>query len=281
MHGRVAKICVFVAAAVAGATGMALLVTSVVLVLITNRNRQGARKVVSSTHNVRAKKERKVLTQFKPGEGTAIILNGGVQAETVSDASPRVLYLHNLLTPSECEHIIRKYSHLLKPSKVSLSAPGRMKVDQSRVSLSAFLPAGDDSDDVLSAVEKRVAKCMDVDVRFLEPLQLLMYKQGHFYKPHYDWLEPSALQSSGQRTKTLLVYLNDLSEGETGGGTAFWSTRKVVRPACGNAITWLNTIDGKGAGHEDRSTLHSGEALVLKSSVKYVLNVWVRDKPYR
>jgi len=284
LYTRTTRICAYVAAAAAAVLGIALLVLTLVLAISDRRpcarkHDRGAAGAAATPPPEHAGAG-ETLVAFRPGEGAAVQLSGGVQAETVSDSSPRVLYLHNLLTPLECEHIIRKYSKRLKPSKVLLAAHGKSAADRRRISLSAFLP-GDGSDEVLSAVEKRVAECMDVNVRCLEPLQLLMYRHGHFYKPHYDWLEPSVLNSSGQRTRTLLVYLNDLSEGETGGGTAFWSTRKVVRPACGNAITWHNTTDGKGQGHEDRSTLHSGEPLVLKSSVKYVLNVWARERPYR
>jgi prolyl 4-hydroxylase len=87
----------------------------------------------------------------------------------------------------------------------------------------------------------------------------------------------AALARGGQRTITMFVYLNNLDEFETGGGTRFPKVNNLtIRPVRGQAVIWNNTLP---SGVEDDRTLHGGDP--PKQSTKYGLNIWFRQKEFR
>jgi prolyl 4-hydroxylase len=115
-----------------------------------------------------------------------------------------------------------------------------------------------------------------VPLDHFEQLQVVRYEPGQFYKPHHDYLDANLadVKSRGQRAVTVFVYLNNLKEGEEGGGTKFPLLGKTLTPDMGTAAMWWSyTADGK----LDEKTLHSGEP--VHKSIKYGLNIWARDRP--
>ena len=77
--------------------------------------------------------------------------------------------------------------------------------------------------------------------------------------------------NGGQRTVTVLVYLNDVPRG---GSTSFPSLGLEVQPVRGTAIVFFPaTLDGL----LDRSVLHAAQPAV---DVKYVSQVWIRQGNY-
>ena len=126
---------------------------------------------------------------------------------------------------------------------------------------------------------EKSAKFGKREVKNIEPIQLVRYKPGQYFKSHYDYLDTRLpmyqrnVDKNGQRELTFFVYLNDVPE-SAGGSTQFTKLNKVFKAKKGQAIFWHNVKNGK----VDTNTLHSGTE--LKEGTKYGLNIWIRDKEY-
>ena len=195
---------------------------------------------------------------------------------------PQIILIDNFLTNDECEHIIKIGDPLVRQSEVC----GRngSRPDKSRTSWTAHIGKKfinkDSKDPVLMKVLEKSAKFAEREVKNIEPIQLVRYKPGQYFKSHYDYLDTKMpmyeenVKRNGQRESTFFVYLNDVPDG-VGGETQFTKLKKVFKAKKGQAIFWHNVKDGK----VDPQTLHSGTE--LKEGTKYGLNIWVRDKEYR
>ena len=194
---------------------------------------------------------------------------------------PQIILIDNFLTNEECEHIINIGDPLVKQSEVC----GRngSKLDKSRTSWTAHIGKKfinkDNKDPILMKVLEKSAKFGKREVKNIEPIQLVRYKPGQYFKSHYDYLDTRLpvykknVEKNGQREITLFVYLNDVPDG-VGGQTQFTKLNKVFKAKKGQAIFWHNVKDGK----VDTDTLHSGTELT--KGIKYGLNIWIRDKEY-
>lgn len=186
------------------------------------------------------------------------------------------LYQH-FMSDADADHVIRIAEGRFRPSTTMSNDVNTVNKD--RTSTSVFLnSARDDADDVLRRIAANAAKVANVPVSHLEPLQVVKYEPGQFYRQHYDYLDESSteVKKHGQRTVTILVYLNTLPEDETGGGTKFHVLDHTVKPEKGAGLLWHNVTS---LGNVDARTLHSGEPLNAKGSVKYAMNIWFRDRP--
>jgi prolyl 4-hydroxylase len=191
--------------------------------------------------------------------------------------NPIVDLYHHFLTDAEADHVIRVAGDRFRPSTTMSNDVN--SVNKDRTSTSVFLNSSSDAkDDVLKHIISKAAKVANVPASYLEPLQVVRYDHGQFYRQHYDYLDESSseVKNHGQRTITLLVYLNTLPEEETGGGTKFHVLDHVVKPEKGAGLLWHNVTS---LGNVDARTLHSGEPLNSKGSVKYAMNIWFRDRP--
>lgn len=195
---------------------------------------------------------------------------------------PQIILIDNFLTNEECEHIIKIGDPLVKQSEVC----GRngSRPDKSRTSWTAHIGKKfinrDSKDPILMNVLEKAARFGKKDVKNIEPIQLVRYKPGQYFKSHYDYLDTRTsmyrenVSRNGQREITFFVYLNDVPEG-VGGETQFTKINKIFKAKKGQAIFWHNMKNGE----VDPKTLHSGTE--LKEGTKYGLNIWVRDKEYK
>ncbi|KAL1521325.1 hypothetical protein AB1Y20_020992 [Prymnesium parvum] len=204
--------------------------------------------------------------------------------------SPRIRYLHRLLSKEECEHVIQLASPLFSRS------PVRGSVTRVRTSTTAMLGGSRDGA-VVSRIRQRIARFSGYPVDHIEPLQVVRYEQGQKYEGHHDFFDVCDLEdkvSSGRRRVqmeyasdgdrgvprrskvTFLIYLNDMPEGETGGGTGFPELNIEVAPQQGSAIAFNDCFDN---GHEDGRSLHQAQPPVLPGTVKMAINAWIRSHP--
>jgi hypothetical protein len=111
----------------------------------------------------------------------------------------------------------------------------------------------------------------------MEPLELLVFRENHFFAPHVDWHEPGkALERQhGQRTVTIIVHLNSLLAGD-GGETAVPYTGHSIVPELGKAILLHNVTE---TGHPDARVAHASLPVAAPGKVKYILLARFRDKP--
>jgi prolyl 4-hydroxylase len=107
-----------------------------------------------------------------------------------------------------------------------------------------------------------------------ERLQVLNYKPGAEYKPHFDYFPKGSpsLEKNGQRVSTLIVYLNDVQEG---GATTFPTIGLSVIPKRGSAVYFEY---GNSLGQVDPLTFHAG-APVIKGE-KWVVTQWMSERKH-
>lgn len=190
------------------------------------------------------------------GEVGASTAAATVRLQVVHD-SPRVRLLHDFVTAHEAARIIK-----LAEPRYHRSSTARAGSDDKRTSNSATLSP---HDPVVAAVRNRIAFFSGYPEKNLEPLQVVRYKPGEYYKPHHDYYNACETWMSGNRHFTFLIYLN---APEAGGDTAFPRLNITVRPTPYAALVFNNVLDN---GEPDERSLHEGVAPT--KGFKYAINV--------
>ena len=210
-----------------------------------------------------------------PADATDAVAAGGSSHDVVVQQisfSPRIRYLHHLLSPEECDHVVKLAQPLFSRS------PVRGSVTRVRTSTTAML-GGRHDDAVVSRIRRRIARFSGYDVDMIEPLQVVRYERGQKYEGHHDFFDVCDLEDkvhNGRRQITFLIYLADMPEGEDGGGTRFPDLNLEVMPEKGSAIVFNDCFDN---GEEDGRSLHAGQPPLNPATVKYAINGWIRSRP--
>ena len=124
-----------------------------------------------------------------------------------------------------------------------------------------------------SRIEARIAALLNWPVDHGEGLQVLRYRPGAEYKPHYDYFDPaqpgtpSILRRGGQRVATLVIYLNAPARG---GATVFPDAGLEVAPVKGNAVFF-----SYDRADPATLTLHGGAP--VQEGEKWVATKWLRE----
>jgi prolyl 4-hydroxylase len=195
--------------------------------------------------------------------------------EKVLSENPKIIYLHNFITPDEADFFKKYGDQYKKPSTIDTKDGGPVTLASNvRSSESAHLTK--QSNPFVQSLENKAANYFNSNISHLEPLQVVVYEKGQKYIPHHDFFDPNTpdVKVRGNRSKTILVYLNDVPE-EAGGATFFPKINLKVQPAAYDAIYFENINNGE----LDYNTLHSGEPL-LGDVKKYAINIWVREKDF-
>jgi len=126
---------------------------------------------------------------------------------------------------------------------------------------------------IMSKIKKQISETLGLELVKGEALQGQLYEPGQYFKPHNDFFSGPAYdmhcKASGNRTHTLMIYLNDDYKG---GGTHFPTLQKTVEPETGKALWWYNMKDGK----VQDQYLHEG--VTVDEGKKYVVTSWWREK---
>lgn len=197
---------------------------------------------------------------------------GDRQVEVVmAMQSPRVVVLGGLLSDAECDALIEAARPRLARSLTVQTATGGEEVNADRTSQGMFFDRGESA--LLKTIEARIARLVQWPVERGEGIQVLHYRPGAEYKPHYDYFDPdqpgtpTILKRGGQRVGTLVMYLNDP---EAGGGTTFPDVGLEVAPRKGSAVFF-----NYNRPHPSTRSLHGG-APVLAGD-KWVATKWLRE----
>jgi prolyl 4-hydroxylase len=189
--------------------------------------------------------------------------------------APYIALIERLLPPEVCDWLVAcGKPRLVRASTYNTKGPGSV-YDVRRTNSSAEFDVIS-TDLVLMLVQKRVAAAARVDIGQLESTIILNYAPGQQFEPHYDFLDPAnpvyadELVNVGQRTVTLLVYLN---EDYTAGETEFTRIGMRYRGHKGDAITFHNLLAN---GAPDYMTMHAG--LAPGEGEKWLLSAWFRRK---
>lgn len=191
--------------------------------------------------------------------------------------SPRILLLQNLLTEAECDALIALSRGRMERSPVVNPDTGDENLIDARTSMGAMFQVGEHA--LIERIEARIAAVTGLPADHGEGLQILNYKPGGEYQPHFDFFNPQRpgearqLRVGGQRVATLVIYLNSPV---AGGATAFPKLGLEVAPVKGNAVFFSYRLPDGGL---DERTLHAG--LPVESGEKWIATKWLREHPYR
>ena len=193
--------------------------------------------------------------------------------ETILSESPKIIYIENFVNSSQAEHLMKISDVIKKPSTIDTKGDPYTLVQDIRSSESAHL--GKSRDEIVKQIENAACEYVGLDTHYLEPMQVAVYEKGQKFNPHYDFFSPDSNDISvrGNRTKTILVYLNDVAP-ENGGATVFPKLNLKIQPKAFSAIYFENM----NGSEVDYNTLHAGEELKTDKHKKYAINIWFREK---
>lgn len=185
---------------------------------------------------------------------------------------PQLILFDNVLSADECDRIIELSENRLEPSTTINPTTGVLEQDETRASESCMF--GLSENPFIDQIDRRFSALMNRPLECGEGLQVVHYRTGGQYLPHFDFAPPGDpgvighLSSGGQRVATLVVYLNDV---EAGGGTSFPEAGVSFSPRKGQAVyfRYFNNL-----GQLDTATVHAG--LPVLSGEKWIINKWMR-----
>ena len=202
--------------------------------------------------------------------GPAEKLGGMAEVQRVPSRELELFIVRRFLEPATCAALIERIDRHRRPSEIA----DDIGIARFRTSETCDL---DWNDAVVRDVDQRIAALLGLELSASEPLQGQRYAPGQEFKAHTDTFEPGGYDflvhtaSTGQRTWTAMVYLNEPLEG---GATRFKRVGKTVRPETGKLLAWNNLL---ADGHPNPATLHEG--MKVRRGSKYVLTKWFRQRP--
>jgi len=177
------------------------------------------------------------------------------------------------LTNEECDHIVRLTEASSTRSSVAGTGAQAIKYDEGRTSSTTVLL---DTDPIVSQVNQKMYTELGIEAPYSEPTQGQIYEVGQEFRHHQDAFGKDAYHnhclSSGQRTWTFMIYLNDVEEG---GETDFLTLQKTITPVKGTAVVWKNS---DGTGSENPAALHAG--LPIIRGKKVIITKWFRENVF-
>ena len=205
-----------------------------------------------------------------PGAGAVLQVGDREVRVLASLRHPRVVVFGGLLSDDECDELIAQARERLARSETVQTDTGASEVNAARTSEGMFFNRGETA--LCTRIEARFAALLDWPVENGEGLQILRYRPGAEYKPHYDYFDPaqpgtpSILRRGGQRVASLVCYLNTPQQG---GATVFPDVQLDVQPIKGNAVFF-----SYDRPHPMTRSLHGGAPVL--AGEKWVATKWVR-----
>ena len=188
--------------------------------------------------------------------------------------APDLCVFSNLLSVAECETLVEAAKPRLLRSRTIDTQTGGEALNRDRTSDGMFFTRFEDA--IVQRVELRVAKLLRWPVQNFEGMQVLRYRNGAQYKPHYDYFDtsepatPALLARGGQRVATLIMYLQ---APERGGATVFPDAAISVPPIRGSAV-FFSYADA----NPDSLSLHGGAP--VKAGEKWIATLWLRERKF-
>lgn len=201
---------------------------------------------------------------------------------------PRVFLYPHFLSDDEANHLVSLARGELKKSAVADNMSGKSTLSEVRTSSGFFISKG--KDPIVAGIEDKIAAWTFLPKENGEDMQVLRYKLGEKYEPHYDYFTDSVNTTrGGNRVATVLLYLTDVAEGgETVFPLAKEHTKKgshrkdatlsecakngiAVKPRKGDALLFFNL---RPDAVTDPSSLHGGCAVI--KSEEWFATKWIR-----
>ena len=210
-------------------------------------------------------------------EGSPLYLETGDRRVCVLSVQtkPRIVVFGDLLSAQECEALVEEAKPRMARSRTVATKTGGEEINVDRTSDGMFFSRAESP--LIERIEARIARLLRWPVENGEGLQILHYRPGAEYKPHYDYFDPAEpgtptiLKRGGQRVGTLVMYL---SEPTRGGGTVFPDVHLEVAPRRGNAVFF-----SYDRPHPSTRTLHGGAPVV--EGEKWIATKWLREREFK
>lgn len=146
-------------------------------------------------------------------------------------------------------------------------------VDACRVSQTSFQQwFSGDLNHIITAIENKINDLFGIPTSHCESWQATKYEVNGKFDYHVDasyWKNTP----EGERTKTLLLYLDTPAKG---GSTHFRALNKEFEAKAGRLLVWNNTFEN---GNCNFGMIHSGTPLI--EGRKTTLVTWVRQRDFR
>jgi len=199
-------------------------------------------------------------TAVLPSSIEEIFPNLHMYSHDVLCDDPVIVRLNGFLTSEECNHVIELSRSSIKPCE-TIGATNR-NCDEKEVKIVKnnswimWMKHGEESTPIISAFMSRIREALSLHIPLNnELMQVHFYELDQVCEPHQDYYETTniSFRRFGQRTATLLFYLNDPIRG---GHTSFPRLDINIPARIGDVVFFLNcTRDGL----VDPRTLHAGE----------------------
>jgi prolyl 4-hydroxylase len=190
----------------------------------------------------------------------------------------RYTIIDNFLNSTECKTIIDMARLRLEASTTWSVRNGVLQISDYRRADQMFFKLAEN--ETIRHIEEKVADITHVPIENGEGLQVVRYREGGYYKAHYDYFDVKwrsnqwMMRRGGQRIITVLMYLNSLTS--AGGETYFPYTNLKIEPVAGKSLIWYNVDDN---GEVDPSTFH--EAKPVKKGEKLIATKWLREHKFQ
>lgn len=218
-----------------------------------------------------AAKDRNARAQIALIHAMSLSEDGGPMELPAADhlsQRPGVRCFRGLLSAAECDFLVSEAAPWLAPAVVIDPQTGRQMRNPVRTSDSMSIGYVDENP-AINALNRRIAAATGTGLAQGEPLQVLRYRPGQEYKPHFDALPPG---SGNQRVLTAIAYLSDDYEG---GETLFVTGGLRFRGAKGDLLVFDNALPD---GRPDPDSQHAG--LPVTSGTKLIATRWIRAAPF-
>lgn len=187
-----------------------------------------------------------------------------------NDKGLEIFTIEDFISEAECNYLCTIIEKNSTRSTVAGYGTEASVIDPGRTSSTTSIES---TDPIVNIIEERMSSLLNIPREKGETFQGQIYTEGQEFKHHFDWFTDDGwvnhCLSSGQRTWTFMVYLNDV---EKGGETDFPEIKKRFKPKRGMAVVWKNS-DGKGT--ETTAALHSG--MPVKKGKKIIITKWFRE----
>jgi prolyl 4-hydroxylase len=187
-----------------------------------------------------------------------------------------IFHVRGLLSSDECDAMIEASAARIRGSTVVDPATGGFVHDHRRSSEGTHFERG--ANPAVAAVELRLSRLSGLPEPNGEGIQILHYRVGGEYRPHFDYFDPATpgcalqLKHGGQRLLTIIMYLNDV---DGGGGTVFPELGLEFLPEKGAALMFASVTR---EGSLQTQSLHGGSPVT--AGVKWIATRWVRVGAY-
>ena len=192
-------------------------------------------------------------------------------------ADPEIVLYQDVLNVVDCAYLMFVSGpHLQRASVINPQGDQQGMVSNVRTSMSTYIPF--ELVDIMSRyIELKIVLAAGEELDFSEPMSILRYAQGEYYRPHFDFFNPNLdaaellLKDGGQRVASAVTYL---SAPLVGGGTSFPNVNVTV-PAQQCSSLWFRNCSRDG--EIDPRSLHAGDTVHVGE--KWVVTKWFREKP--